>query len=726
MAKSSSHPIRSSLVSTATVAVATTFIVTAVAAQEVPLPDTSQWKCEQCPFAKGHQAEYEVGGAYVSDDAARFGNYTGYDEKGGYVVANGEGGYASEDYRSEWELEDLGLDSRSVKVDGGKPGTYGYELEYSELPYRRYDTTQTPFRQTSNELLSLPSGWVSAGTTAGFTALNATLVDQDIELDRTTMGIGGDYRGLDGFRFEADYRRTEREGWGIAGAPFYTTSALLAAPINDHTDTASIAALYGDERWTASLSWTGSFYADSNDELRWQNPFNSAALGSLSTAPDNEAQTIALDAAYRFESPTTISLSAALGEMTQDDAFLPYTVNPAVTARALPSANLDAKVDTMHIAARVTSQPWSFLRLKGVYRYDDRDNGTAIRSWTRTITDLFDSAESETNRPYSFTRNVLEVSAAARITRFDWLKTFEFEAGYDRVDMDRTLQEVEKSTEDTGWGRVRWRPSGDTEIALRGGIARRDPDDYDLSVAQANEQNPLMRKYTLAYRFRDFLELRARTGLFDLPVTLGAEAYYSTTDYTESPLGRTKHDDRRFAADATWAINDQFSTYLRGGYEDLALGVVNSETFGSADWNSKHRDRFRTVDGGVAFKGDGRFDASLSVRYAHGTGDTDVASKFSGADRYPELETELLGGEFDVGYQLNDAIDLRLTVRYEDFSSSDWALQGVEPATIPTVLTMGADPDDYDVYVVSLSMRYSFGRPKPAAAEAEQQARIVR
>jgi hypothetical protein len=56
-------------------------------------------------------------------------------------------------------------------------------------------------------------------------------------------------------------------------------------------------------------------------------------------------------------------------------------------------------------------------------------------------------------------------------------------------------------------------------------------------------------------------------------------------------------------------------------------------------------------------------------------------------------------------------------VRYEDYASSDWALQGVEPATIPTVLTLGADPDDYDVVLATLSFRYSFGGPAPKAEE---------
>ncbi|HEY5810297.1 MAG TPA: MtrB/PioB family outer membrane beta-barrel protein, partial [Povalibacter sp.] len=193
------------------------FVAAYAVAQEAPPPDTSKWKCESCPFATGHKAQYELGGAYVSDDAARFGNATGYDEQGGYVAADGNGEYAGDDYQMQWEVTDLGLDSRSVEMEGGQPGTYKYELDYSELPYRRYDTTQTVFERASDELLALPSGWVPAGTTAGFTALDASLIDRDIESDRQTVGIGGEYLGTEHLRIQANYRRTEREGWGVAG-----------------------------------------------------------------------------------------------------------------------------------------------------------------------------------------------------------------------------------------------------------------------------------------------------------------------------------------------------------------------------------------------------------------------------------------------------------------------------------------------------------------------------
>ena len=55
--------------------------------------DTSDWECEYCPFPDGYKAEVLVGATQVSDDAARFGNGTGYDEEGTYANVDGEGRY---------------------------------------------------------------------------------------------------------------------------------------------------------------------------------------------------------------------------------------------------------------------------------------------------------------------------------------------------------------------------------------------------------------------------------------------------------------------------------------------------------------------------------------------------------------------------------------------------------------------------------------------------------
>ena len=89
-------------------AAVTAALVSPAALAEV---DTSAWKCEYCPFEQGYRAEFDAGASYVSDDALRFGNGTGYDEKGAYAEFDGEGRYANDGTRVDWEAKDLGLES---------------------------------------------------------------------------------------------------------------------------------------------------------------------------------------------------------------------------------------------------------------------------------------------------------------------------------------------------------------------------------------------------------------------------------------------------------------------------------------------------------------------------------------------------------------------------------------------------------------------------------------
>ena len=69
-----------------------------------------------------------TGATSVSDDAARFGNYTGYDEKGIYANVDGEGRYNKDGYRLDWTIEDLGLDSRVFEITSGKQGVFDFRL----------------------------------------------------------------------------------------------------------------------------------------------------------------------------------------------------------------------------------------------------------------------------------------------------------------------------------------------------------------------------------------------------------------------------------------------------------------------------------------------------------------------------------------------------------------------------------------------------------------------
>ena len=59
----------------------------AAPAADAPAADTSDWKCTQCPFLQGYEADAEVGVLTASGANATFGRYTGIDHGGAYADA---------------------------------------------------------------------------------------------------------------------------------------------------------------------------------------------------------------------------------------------------------------------------------------------------------------------------------------------------------------------------------------------------------------------------------------------------------------------------------------------------------------------------------------------------------------------------------------------------------------------------------------------------------------
>jgi hypothetical protein len=62
-----------------------------------------------------------------------------------------------------------------------------------------------------------------------------------------------------------------------------------------------------------------------------------------------------------------------------------------------------------------------------------------------------------------------------------------------------------------------------------------------------------------------------------------------------------------------------------------------------------------------------------------------------------------------LSFTVSERLATTFSVRYERFKTSDWALDGVQADTLPTVLTMGASAYDYDVWAAGIGFRYSIG-----------------
>ena len=130
------------------------------------------WACQRCLSAAGWEFDIDGGPAYVTDDAFRFGDYTGLDEQGFSLFGDIFARYWGEDASYLlFEGYTRGQDSSALFFRGGKQSVYEVRASYQSIPRRVFDTTVTPYRGTGTGQLTLPPNWVRAPTTQQMTAL---------------------------------------------------------------------------------------------------------------------------------------------------------------------------------------------------------------------------------------------------------------------------------------------------------------------------------------------------------------------------------------------------------------------------------------------------------------------------------------------------------------------------------------------------------------------------
>jgi len=689
--------------------------VAAIAATTVhaQVVDTGAWECEFCPFESGYRADYRLGATNVSDDSAYLGDASGYSEKGAYANVDGEGSYASDGHQLRWLVEDLGLDSRYAELSGGRQGTLDYNVSYREIPRTQFFTTNTIFQQSAADTLSLPAGWVRAADTSGFTSLDASLARRNIESDRRILKIGGRYLATSRVSFSADYRRQKQQGVDITGGSYFFQSSQLARPVDYVTDAADFNVRYAADNGYLSLGWHFSDFESDTDAVNWENPFTStpgSEFAAIAQPPGNNFNQLSLFGGYSFSrSRTVVAFSAAAGRLRQNKAFLPYTANPNVIVAPLSRLSLEGEIDTTNFAFSVNSRVFGKARVKLAYRYDERDNGTAQDLWSGVIAETFVSG-TDTNIPYSFERSTLNLS-----TDYDLFDSVRISGGYDRKTIDRDFQEVAEQTENGSWGRLLWRPNGILQLDIKGGASRREIDNYDEAFAATLGQNPLLRKYNLAFRYRTYGELTFVASFPESPVTITVNGLYADDSYTQSRMGLTSGNELRLTGDLSWSLGDKSSLYLTGGYENIEAVQFGSESFAREDWNATNNDKFYTAGGGFRVREIAdKFDLQLDYTRSEGTSEINLASTVSGQSQFPDLESTLEYLRLLLSYKQSDRLKLTLNIRYQSFLAEDWALEGVAPDTIPSVLTLGAQPYDDDMVIIGLGFRYSIGGAEDA------------
>ncbi len=163
-------------------------------------------------------------------------------------------------------------------------------------------------------------------------------------------------------------------------------------------------------------------------------------------------------------------------------------------------------------------------------------------------------------------------------------------------------------------------------------------------------------------------------------------------------------------------MSESASVYVVWGRDSIDAHQTGAEQSGFWDWSAFHEDRFDHVGVGLNWRPtDGKLRLSIDLNRADGETRIALDSLSGGPSQLPDLESALDSARVEASLAFSERLDGTFSLRYETFELQDWAL--VSQTTLPKVLTLGAEPYDYDVYAFGIGIRYRFGEDQIKLAD---------
>jgi MtrB/PioB family decaheme-associated outer membrane protein len=487
----------------------------------------------------------EAGAGYVSQDSYKAGEYNGLQDKGPFFPGNVDlRGGASFASTSTWRYRikgtDLGLETRSVTALIGVPGKYQVNFGYDELRRNRSDSYQTPYNGVGTNTLTLPGTWrvptvagsggtnpVSArglvpaigdapyistaaannGALVSPTAAQKGLVDTaaaadvplfhnvDLFTKRTKYDAGISINITDRWGVDANFTPEHKDGMKPMGSVSRNSASTGGASLgdistvipdlvdNDHNQfTANV--YFKGKKSFAQVGYYGSFFRNQVPFMSWQNwatgPVGSGTVNTISSAPDNNYGQANASGGYTFSSATKLVVNGSYARNTQNDLFI---TNP--TTVVVPVSSLNGLVVSTAFNAKLSSRPSKKLNLTGGYKFDDRDNRTAIHIFQYADAEESPAANANfpagvnnpygavlaqnanANRPYSRKLNQFTADADYAVAKGQWVK-----GGYEFEKIDRSCTGawtscVDAATTNENTLRAEWRATVREDFSAR-------------------------------------------------------------------------------------------------------------------------------------------------------------------------------------------------------------------------------------------------------------------
>jgi len=296
---------------------------------------------------------------------------------------------------------------------------------------------------------------------------------------------------------------------------------------------------------------------------------------------------------------------------------------------------------------------------------------------------------------------------------YSWAHWLRIGVGGKFIDNHYGPGQVFTNTQETqSWGRATITPIAAVRLTLKIGNGLRKASSFNAAALPPNE-NPLLRAYDYAPRDRVFSTV---TGSWTVTSTLTwtVEGFLAKDDYRSSPLGLQSAHEQRGSTTLAWNPRETLSAYLDAGYQRLFNLQAGNTGLAIAPWSATDTERFWNAGVGGRWVPQERWTVTVDYLLAPSYGD--INSVAGGlAQAFPQNYSKLNTTRLEISYRWTPATQIRFRYTRETYHSSDWALGGVGPSTVPNLLALGIDPYRDNVNLFGLTIRYQFGRDTAVA-----------
>ncbi|HEY7461289.1 MAG TPA: MtrB/PioB family decaheme-associated outer membrane protein [Gemmatimonadota bacterium] len=681
--------------------------------------------------------QVELGGRTYADEPrpTAIGKFEEYrDVSSGFYVPLADLVFTSTDERYFVELGGFraGRDDQRLWLNAYRPGSFNALIAWDELPHVYSTTGRLLTPSSPRGVFPLPSPRPPLPDHN-----NAPRLD-DIDVRWNTGRAAVRVTPTPDWDLRAEYNRIDKEGdrpIGMAfGSPGNNMREILE-PVDQVVHDVRLTQGYASAKYQVQLAYNLSVFDNEFEAVVADNPsvsLDTPAAGSSrgrdALWPSNLAHTFSLSGGVTLPMRSRVSAIVSYGIRRQDEPFLPFTINTAITVPdslagllTLPRDRLDGDVRTLLLNVTGSTSPARAMTVTARYRlydYDDHTEDFSIAG--RVLNDRTLQVEEFDSHRFAFQRHNAGVDLRWQPVRPASLK---LSYGWEHWDRARQLRDVESTTEHTP--RVTLDVTPRDWLLLRAAYAHswRDVGNYE---AVTEEQLPLLRKFDEADRERDRAEFLAQITPLD-QLAFSASYGLGNDDYTDSRYGLQENENWTASADVTFSPHERVSLFAGYTWEDYHLqqrsryrepDQLDNLTF---DWVGRVADELDTVRLGFdASVLPAKLDVGSSWNYSFATSKMLASNPLTPAGGTEAQRTNATAVDFPTLRNLYSAFEAFLRYHplarwtatfgytYEHFKEKDFRTDGLPP-NIGADIILANDWLDYSAHYLTFFVSYDLG-----------------